>query len=570
MKKLITILTLLLAASTMSAQPTNLPLIKGRTHERENLFNHERALPNEKMAKPTTPKTKKGGTTKQITNATLKMDSVTFSDGMNLAFEYDNLGRIITLFEWYDKYEGSYKYELTYNTLNQTTQTIEYFKDTPNAQWKIKGKYNYEYDAQGNQTLSINSYWDADLNQWRNWGKTEYTYDAQGNQTLYAQFRWDADLDQWRDYSKSEFEYDAQGNKTLVVHYDWATYLNQMIKSSKFEYEYDAQGNQTLEARSFWNEELNQWENSNKYEYEYDAHGNKTLEVRSYWNEELNQWENSDKSEYEYDAQGNQTLKVYYSWDYNLNQWEEHSKYKTEYEYDTYGNVNLKVAYFWDKELNQWRDYSKFESEYDTQGNQIWYAYYELDEDLQWIGWKSEYEYDAHGNQTLYISYSWDTNLNQWINSRKYESTYNLSYTWADVICWPDLYDHSNTDVNIVLTETSYHWDETISDWGEPTATTYYYSAIEIGIAHHTQPNITIFPNPTSGELRIESGELGELRIENGELRMETVEVFDMLGRKQHAEIRESDGGVLLNITHLPSGIYLVKAAGRVWKVVKQ
>ena len=89
-------------------------------------------------------------------------------------------------------------------------------------------------------------------------------------------------------------------------------------------------------------------------------------------------------------------------------------------------------------------------------------------------------------------------------------------------------------------------------------------------ISHHTQPNITIYPNPTSGELRIESGELGELRMENGELRMGSVEVFDIMGRKQHAEIRESDGGVLLNITHLPSGIYLVKAEGRVWKVVKQ
>ena len=81
-----------------------------------------------------------------------------------------------------------------------------------------------------------------------------------------------------------------------------------------------------------------------------------------------------------------------------------------------------------------------------------------------------------------------------------------------------------------------------------------------VGIAHHTQSNINIYPNPTTGEVR----------FENGEVRIASVEVFDITGRKQHAEIRESDGGVLLNIAHLPSGVYLVKAAGRVWKVVKR
>ena len=68
-----------------------------------------------------------------------------------------------------------------------------------------------------------------------------------------------------------------------------------------------------------------------------------------------------------------------------------------------------------------------------------------------------------------------------------------------------------------------------------------------------------IFPNPTTGELRVESGEL----------RVESVEVFDMMGRKQHVEMRESDGGVLLNISHLPAGMYLVKVGQMTEKVVK-
>ena len=92
----------------------------------------------------------------------------------------------------------------------------------------------------------------------------------------------------------------------------------------------------------------------------------------------------------------------------------------------------------------------------------------------------------------------------------------------------------------------------------------------EISIDNHpTRGAITLYPNPTSGELRIESGEFGEWRMENGEWRIASVEVFDIMGRKQYAEIREMDGGALLNIAHLPNGIYLVKAGGSVWKVVK-
>ena len=77
---------------------------------------------------------------------------------------------------------------------------------------------------------------------------------------------------------------------------------------------------------------------------------------------------------------------------------------------------------------------------------------------------------------------------------------------------------------------------------------------------------LQIFPNPTSGQLRIESG---EWRAESGKLKAESVEVFDIMGRKQYAEIREMDGGVLLNIAHLSAGVYIVKVGGVVGRVVK-
>ena len=61
---------------------------------------------------------------------------------------------------------------------------------------------------------------------------------------------------------------------------------------------------------------------------------------------------------------------------------------------------------------------------------------------------------------------------------------------------------------------------------------------------------VSVFPNPTTGEVR----------IENGELRIENVEVIDVYGRKllSHHHIVSSSHH-LINISHLQAGIYFVK-----------
>jgi hypothetical protein len=60
--------------------------------------------------------------------------------------------------------------------------------------------------------------------------------------------------------------------------------------------------------------------------------------------------------------------------------------------------------------------------------------------------------------------------------------------------------------------------------------------------------SVTLYPNPTTGELQ----------ITNYELRIEGIEVFDVYGRKQKAESRKQN---VVDISHLPAGIYFVKIA---------
>lgn len=80
------------------------------------------------------------------------------------------------------------------------------------------------------------------------------------------------------------------------------------------------------------------------------------------------------------------------------------------------------------------------------------------------------------------------------------------------------------------------------------------------------ESDISVFPNPASGELR----------IQNAELKIEKVEIFDMLGEKvlSQQSTADSQKQISVNVSILPSGIYFVKVKGdkaeRIAKFIKQ
>ena len=72
---------------------------------------------------------------------------------------------------------------------------------------------------------------------------------------------------------------------------------------------------------------------------------------------------------------------------------------------------------------------------------------------------------------------------------------------------------------------------------------------------------ITVTPNPTTGELR----------IDNGQLTIDNVEVFDVYGRKLSSHhLITSSSHHLINISHLPAGLYFVKITTEAGMVVKK
>jgi len=85
---------------------------------------------------------------------------------------------------------------------------------------------------------------------------------------------------------------------------------------------------------------------------------------------------------------------------------------------------------------------------------------------------------------------------------------------------------------------------------------------IEVGISSLEEKKIKVYPNPTAGQLKIVFA-----TTNNSE---KIVEVFDIVGKLVHIYTLSSlSEEVVIDISHLPSGFYLLKIGGNTVKVIK-
>jgi hypothetical protein len=70
--------------------------------------------------------------------------------------------------------------------------------------------------------------------------------------------------------------------------------------------------------------------------------------------------------------------------------------------------------------------------------------------------------------------------------------------------------------------------------------------------------NIKVYPNPTSGQLR----------IENGELKIENAEIYDVYGKIQKVENWKTKNAI--DISHFPTGVYFLKISTEAGEVTRK
>ena len=81
-----------------------------------------------------------------------------------------------------------------------------------------------------------------------------------------------------------------------------------------------------------------------------------------------------------------------------------------------------------------------------------------------------------------------------------------------------------------------------------------------VGISENEMSDIKIYPNPTTGELK----------IENGELKIESVVVFDVCGRELLFHTFSMTSEVTVDILHLSAGVYFVKISTETGEVTRR
>jgi hypothetical protein len=93
-----------------------------------------------------------------------------------------------------------------------------------------------------------------------------------------------------------------------------------------------------------------------------------------------------------------------------------------------------------------------------------------------------------------------------------------------------------------------------------------------VGINDIDYSKITIYPNPTTGELRITASTSSA-----ADRALSEVEVYDIYGRKVAEKFpsnklegwQAKPDGVVINVSHLPTGIYFIRIGGNAYKFVK-
>jgi len=347
--------------------------------------------------------------------------------------------------------------------------------------------------------------------------KTNSIQDWWEPDTLYVYFNnWDGTVG----VERNTFEYHPLSQGLLVeCTKQWQsdnTWENPYLLCS---YSYDS--NHNLQTKLQQNRHNNTWVNALLYTYTYDSNNNMLTEL---WQIRKNDtWESfiSYSYTYTYDSNNNMLTEMQQRWDNNswLN------IYLYTYTYDANNNMLTKMLQRWDN--NSWANSYFYTYTYDANNNMLTQMLQRWDNN----SWANVFlcTYDSNNDALTELWQGWDND--SWVNATKYRRIYDKygngilveRLVWTNE-SWQPSSVGGQTQISLLLYYNN--MQSVLEEWGCDKMTASYTKVSDntTGIASPATPElsaISIYPNPTAGELRIENGEL--------------------------------------NLSHLPAGMYFVK-----------
>ncbi len=420
------------------------------------------------------------------------------------------------------------------------------YYDSGNDQWDST-KYYIEYDASGQMTLLYTTYTDNSTGEVLGGDRYVYSYNTDGSMIEYLNLEWDEDIDDWELDFREVYSYDEDGNQIGYISYDWDNSGNVWTRNDSIVNTYNEQG--FLIEYSGYEWKADQWIIRHYSEYSYNAQGLLLDQITRMWYEDDQEWKNNIKFEYSYNGEGQMLTTVRSDQDVYDGPWL--LEYKLENAYnDEYSRITTSSAHW---KTDQWEIYYADTVDYNSSGLATEDRGYYLDEGNMRPNYIYVYSYDANGNLIEYIDHSWDRNASSMELSAKYNYSYDLDYTMAELLLPIDNDLESDLILeyvsNMPLGSHAYYWRN--ESWEDYRRINYFYSEMNVegvGVEENELVMARLYPNPVSDLLQVE--------LEEGSLKA-TLTLYELTGRQVLR--RQINSGGAVSLSTLPAGVYLYK-----------
>ncbi len=424
-----------------------------------------------------------------------------------------------------------YTYE-QYTYLSDTAENINTYTVKPynsfTLSWDSDTATYFDFTGYNSKQFHENIYENTLIARGYDFTTNNFTYGSRYqfnlvNDTLYDVVELDefnTATNNWDNYSKDFYFYDLNGYCQKKLAQIWNSSLNSYINSEQM---FTSWVNGDLVQRVTQNWSGSVWSNDQKQYYEFDANHNMTLYEVAGWDGVNNEWLNDFKYTYVYSG-SLLSERIFLDWNTISEVFENNSRYT--HTYDSHGNNLITIRQTWSG--TAWVNASRTTYTYNSADLrtlilQEWW-------DNGTTTWKNDqrevFTYDASNNNTQYLLQFWDNGTLSWTNNSKDDY----------------VYDSNNNKLQYIYST----WNTVSSVWDYISRTDYYYSAFDAtNLTELFSNKLSVFPNPTNGEITIDSRELNANHIV----------IYDMNGSVVYDESNPVSGRTI-NLRSYGTGLY--------------
>ena len=410
----------------------------------------------------------------------------------------------------YGEWNGTTFVNVEKNTYTyESRKTIDLYETSNDGtSWKLESRQTYTYNSKNNLTEYLKEKYEGG---WKGEYKLTYTYDTDNKKILNYLFE-SMEGEKWVKTSQINYTYTA--NHTVAIYQTFVDGNPVNVQKVTTAFEGD-QVNSIL----FMNWIGETWKDARRYLYTY-----KKNEYTDEYQESIgvDKWLPVEKYTYKFDDNDYPLSELYQEYD-------ETSEKFVNVSLDTFTYEGNKITVLY-QEWNPTATPPDFEN---VGMAECTLTPHNLPENIVWKEWNTKWE---------------DVYQLRWVYDENNNSTECAAYVMGDPNWEP-------TDDELFLIYNCNDFFEALnSDWyfeGYKVTAHYTKVAVDVGIETITNDpsQITVYPNPTTGQLR----------ITNYELRIDNVEIFDVMGKKLSSHHLIPTSSNQLDISRFPAGIYFLK-----------